>query len=58
MSWPEKYKKFEVDSGIQEYRLSESESYPKAEFFRKPSLSEYLPNIPKFSEVWIEHTTW
>ena len=27
--------------------MSESESYPKAEFFRKPNLSEYLSNIPK-----------
>ena len=27
--------------------MSESESYPKAEFFRKPNLSEYLPNVPK-----------
>ena len=27
--------------------MSESESYPKAEFLRKPILSEYLPNVPK-----------
>ena len=27
--------------------MSESESYPKAEFLRKPNLSEYLPNVPK-----------
>ena len=27
--------------------MSESESYPKAEFFRKPNLSEYLSNVPK-----------
>ena len=27
--------------------MSESESYPKAEFFRNPKLSEYLPNVPK-----------
>ena len=27
--------------------MSESESYPKAEFFRNPNLSEYLPNVPK-----------
>ena len=27
--------------------ISESESYPKAEFFRKPILSEYLPNVRK-----------
>ena len=27
--------------------MSENESYPKAEFFRKPNLSEYLPNVPK-----------
>ena len=26
--------------------MSESESYAKAEFFRKPNLSEYLPNVP------------
>ena len=27
--------------------MSESDSYPKAEFFRKPNLSKNLPNIPK-----------
>ena len=27
--------------------MSESESYPKAEFFRKPNLSKNLPNVPK-----------
>ena len=27
--------------------MSESESYPKAEFFRKPNLSEYFTNVPK-----------
>ena len=27
--------------------MSESESYAKAEFFRKPNFSEYLPNVPK-----------
>ena len=27
--------------------MSETESYPKAEFFRKPNLSEYIPNVPK-----------
>ena len=27
--------------------MSESESYPKAEFFRKPNLSEYLSDVPK-----------
>ena len=27
--------------------MSESDSYPKAEFFRKPNLSENLPNVPK-----------
>ena len=27
--------------------MSERESYPKAEFFRKSNLSEYLPNVPK-----------
>ena len=27
--------------------MSECESYPNAEFFRKPNFSEYLPNVPK-----------
>ena len=27
--------------------MSESDSYLKAEFSRKPNLSEYLPNVPK-----------
>ena len=27
--------------------MSECESYPKAEFSRKPNLSEYLPHVPK-----------
>ena len=27
--------------------MSESESYAKAELFRKPNLSEYLPNFQK-----------
>ena len=27
--------------------MSESESHPKAEFFRNPNLSEYIPNVPK-----------
>ena len=27
--------------------MSERESYPKPEFFRKSNLSEYLPNVPK-----------
>ena len=35
------------DSINEEERISESECYPKAEFFRKPNLSEYLPNVPK-----------
>ena len=35
------------DSGNEEERISESECYPKAEFFGKPNLSEYLPNVPK-----------
>ena len=35
------YKKFEFDSGNEEKRMSESECYPKADFFRKP-------NFPKF----------
>ena len=50
--------------------MSESESYPKAEFFRKPNFSEYLPNVPKRGlntrhdnrEVTLTHTkreqTW
>ena len=46
--------------------MSESESYPKAEFFRKPNLSEYLPNVPKCGlntrhdnrEVTLIHLTW
>ena len=28
--------------------MSESESYAKVEFFRKPNLSEYLPNVAKW----------
>ena len=47
MSSPENSKKFEFDSGNEEKRMSESKSYPKAEFFWKPNLSEYLPNVPK-----------
>ena len=47
MSQPENYKKFEFDSGSEEQPISDSESYPKADFFRKPNLSEYLPNVPK-----------
>ena len=35
------------DSGNEEERISEGECYSKAEFFRKPNLSEYLPNVPK-----------
>ena len=27
--------------------MSESDSYTKAEFFRKPNLSKNLPNVPK-----------
>ena len=27
--------------------MSDSDSYPKAEFFRKPNLSKNLPNVPK-----------
>ena len=27
--------------------MSETESYPKAEFFRNPNLSEHLPNVRK-----------
>ena len=47
MSWPKNYKNFESDSGNEELRMSECEIYLKAEFFRKPTLSEYLPNVPK-----------
>ena len=32
--------------------MSHSECYPKAEFFRKPNLSEYLPNVPFRSVDW------
>ena len=35
------------DSGNEEERISEGECYSKAEFFRKPNLSKYLPNVPK-----------
>ena len=28
--------------------MSESDSYPKAEFFRKPNLSKNSPNVPKW----------
>ena len=35
------------DAGNEEGRISESECYPKTEFFRKPNLSENLPNVPK-----------
>ena len=34
--------------------MSESESYPKAEFSQKPNVSVFI----ECSEVWIEHTTW
>ena len=27
--------------------MSESDNYPKAEFFRKPNLSKNSPNVPK-----------
>ena len=27
--------------------MSDIECNPKADFFRKPNLSEYLPNVPK-----------
>ena len=27
--------------------MSETVYYPKAEFSRKPNLSEYMPNVPK-----------
>ena len=49
MNWTENYKKFESDSGNEEYRMSESESYPKAEIVRI---------FPECSQLWIEHTTW
>ena len=35
------------DSGNEEERISDSECDPKADFFRKPNLSEYLPNVTK-----------
>ena len=35
------------DSGNEEERISDSECDPKAAFFRKPNLSEYLPNVTK-----------
>ena len=46
--------------------MAESESYPKAELFRKPNLSEYLPSVPKCGlnarhdnrEVTLIHLTW
>ena len=41
MSRPRNYKNFEFDSGKRELRMSETETYPKAEFIRKPNLSEY-----------------
>ena len=49
-------KKFEFDyiQAMKNTVFPRAECYPKAEFFRKPNLSEYLPNA---SEVWIEHTT-
>ena len=28
--------------------MSDSDSYPKAEFFRKPNLSKNSPNVPKW----------
>ena len=37
------YKKFEFDSGNEEQPISDSESYPKADFFRKPN----FPKSPK-----------
>ena len=46
MSSPENYKKIEFDSGKEESRMSESDNYPRAEFFRKPNLSKNLPNVP------------
>ena len=41
MSRPRNYKNFEFDSGKRELRMSETETYPKAEFIRKPNLPEY-----------------
>ena len=43
MSYPENYKKFEFDSGNEEQPISDSEYYPKADFFRKPT----FPKFPK-----------
>ena len=37
--------------------MSELEIEPKAEFIRKPNLSEPKARIFRSSEVWIEHTT-
>ena len=40
-------------------KLSESRIFPKAEFFRKPNLSEYLQNVPKCGlKMWIEDVDW
>ena len=36
-------------------RMSETETYPKAEVIPKPNLFEY--RMFRNSEVWIEHTT-
>ena len=47
MSWPKNYRNFEFDSGKREERMSETETYPKAEIIRKPNLFEYwmLPSV-------------
>ena len=43
-----------IHSCNEELRMSESESYPYAEFFRKPNLAEYLPNVPFLSVDWTQ----
>ena len=45
MNWTENCKKFESDSGNEEYRMSDSECYPKADF-------------SAVSELFIQQTTW
>ena len=38
---------FGLQAGYEVSRMSETESYPKAEYFRKPNSPEHLPNVPK-----------
>ena len=35
--------------------MSESDSYPKAEYFPK---TEFVQKFTEWAEVWIEYTTW